>query len=232
MQTRDQIREQVRADIRNAIQDARDAARQATQARTEAAVVAQGGLPAEQAMAILRAEINGTRQEITALTQQLTPDLSHAREMAIDGQIDAANDRLRALQGQLDRLVSGEEAAVTVVPPFVPDEIPPQAVTISLWFMGTLAVTIIAIPIVRAWARWLERRGQPAPSAPDVGPRLDRIEQAIEAVAIEVERVSEGQRFTNKLMSEWRGLPAPAAEARWPAAAAREPVMARRPQEG
>lgn len=32
--------------------------------------------------------------------------------------------------------------------------------------------------------------------------RLDRIEQAIEAVAVEVERISEGQRFVTKLLAE------------------------------
>lgn len=32
--------------------------------------------------------------------------------------------------------------------------------------------------------------------------RLARIEQAVEAIALEVERISEGQRFTTKLLSE------------------------------
>jgi hypothetical protein len=32
--------------------------------------------------------------------------------------------------------------------------------------------------------------------------RLERIEQAVDAVAIEVERISEGQRFTTKLLSD------------------------------
>ncbi len=32
--------------------------------------------------------------------------------------------------------------------------------------------------------------------------RLDRIEQALDSVAVEVERVSEGQRFTTRLLSE------------------------------
>jgi hypothetical protein len=36
--------------------------------------------------------------------------------------------------------------------------------------------------------------------------RLARMERAVEAIAIEVERVSEGQRFVTKLMSE-RGQP-------------------------
>ena len=32
--------------------------------------------------------------------------------------------------------------------------------------------------------------------------RLARIEQAVESIAIEVERISEGQRFTTKLLAE------------------------------
>jgi hypothetical protein len=32
--------------------------------------------------------------------------------------------------------------------------------------------------------------------------RIARLEQAVEAIAIEVERISEGQRFTTKLLSE------------------------------
>lgn len=35
--------------------------------------------------------------------------------------------------------------------------------------------------------------------------RMERIEQAIDAVAVEVERVSEGQRFTTRLLSEHSG---------------------------
>jgi hypothetical protein len=32
--------------------------------------------------------------------------------------------------------------------------------------------------------------------------RLERVEQAVESIAIEIERVSEGQRFVTKLLSE------------------------------
>jgi hypothetical protein len=35
-----------------------------------------------------------------------------------------------------------------------------------------------------------------------IGQRLERIEQAVEAIAIEMERVSEGQRFTTKLLAD------------------------------
>jgi hypothetical protein len=32
--------------------------------------------------------------------------------------------------------------------------------------------------------------------------RLERIEHAVDAIAVEIERISEGQRFTTKLLSE------------------------------
>lgn len=44
--------------------------------------------------------------------------------------------------------------------------------------------------------------------SPETAGRLERIEQAVEAIAIEVERVSEGQRFVTKLMSEGQAVPA------------------------
>jgi hypothetical protein len=43
---------------------------------------------------------------------------------------------------------------------------------------------------------------------PETAGRLERIEQAVEAIAVEVERVSEGQRFVTKLMSEAKSVPA------------------------
>jgi hypothetical protein len=39
----------------------------------------------------------------------------------------------------------------------------------------------------------------------EVTQRLERIEQMLEGVALEVERITEGQRFTTKLLSEGRG---------------------------
>lgn len=63
---------------------------------------------------------------------------------------------------------------------------------------------LILYPLVRALARRLE--GSPSKKAPELAagndPRLERMEQAIEAIAVEIERISEAQRFTTKLLSE------------------------------
>jgi hypothetical protein len=84
-----------------------------------------------------------------------------------------------------------------------------------------VAFIIVGLPLARAFARRMDRRGAPAPVS-EITPRLDRIEQAVEAIAIEVERVSEGQRYTTKAIADWRGLPSSNAAGGWPPGA-REP---------
>lgn len=61
------------------------------------------------------------------------------------------------------------------------------------------AVAIFA-PLARAHARQLDK--QSAGMKPEIGARLERMEQSIEAIALEIERISEGQRFTTKLLAE------------------------------
>ena len=61
----------------------------------------------------------------------------------------------------------------------------------------------LVFPMVRAWSRRIEAKGNaPALSAAANDPRLERMEQAIDAIAIEVERIAEAQRFQTRLLSE------------------------------
>jgi hypothetical protein len=65
-----------------------------------------------------------------------------------------------------------------------------------------LAATAIGLPVAKAYARRLDR-GPREPSVPaELQSRLERMEQALDSIAIEVERISEGQRFTTKLLAE------------------------------
>jgi hypothetical protein len=61
---------------------------------------------------------------------------------------------------------------------------------------------IVVIRLTFAMARRLEGKPPVASIPPDLTARLERIEQAVDSVAIEVERISEGQRFTTKLLNE------------------------------
>jgi hypothetical protein len=69
--------------------------------------------------------------------------------------------------------------------------------------MSFALVIAVAFPLAIAYARRIWRGKPSAQAQPDViAPRLDRLEQAVEAIAIEVERVAEGQRFVTKVFAE------------------------------
>jgi len=87
-----------------------------------------------------------------------------------------------------------------------PNEIiPQQAVDISLAFFFTIAAIIIGLPIARAFARRMDRKSGGAAQIPsEVTAQLTHLSQAVDAIAVEVERISEGQRFTTRLLSEQR----------------------------
>jgi hypothetical protein len=89
--------------------------------------------------------------------------------------------------------------------PWDEPRIPTEVVDIvGMLTFGTAAVLILR-PLMRAFANRFERRGAPATLPPEVTAHLERLEHAIEAVAIEVERISEGQRYTTKLLAERAG---------------------------
>ncbi len=65
----------------------------------------------------------------------------------------------------------------------------------------------LAVGVARAiWKRSSRPRATPSPFT-ESAQRLERLEASVDAIAIEIERVSEGQRFVTKLLSE--GPPAP-----------------------
>jgi hypothetical protein len=84
-----------------------------------------------------------------------------------------------------------------------PFDVPPRAENVAVSFFVMLAVIIIGSPIVRAIARRIEK-GAPvaAPIPVEMKNQLQLISQSVDAIAIEVERISEGQRFAAKLLAD------------------------------
>ncbi len=74
----------------------------------------------------------------------------------------------------------------------------PFAVPIALFV--SVAFTVVGVSFARVLARRIDAKAGRGNA--EVIERLERMEQAIDAIAIEVERVSEAQRFTTKLLSE------------------------------
>ncbi|MEO7103686.1 MAG: hypothetical protein ABI311_09910 [Gemmatimonadaceae bacterium] len=58
-----------------------------------------------------------------------------------------------------------------------------------------------AVAVVRAWRGKTIASGAAPERLPPADQRLQRLEQATEAIALEVERIAEGQRFVTKLLS-------------------------------
>ena len=102
--------------------------------------------------------------------------------------------------------ISGPNGTQTItLPPHVfENTIPQQAVDISIGFFLTIAIIIIGLPLARAFARRMDRRGGTAQVSSEVSSQLAHLNQAVDAIALEVERISEGQRFTTRLLSEQR----------------------------
>ena len=205
-QSREAIREQVRKSIEQARIDAAQAREQARIAVEEARLAQSGGGTGVGGIPPVP-PVPGSPQSPDAERVIVTGD---GRTVILhpDGSVD--------VQG-------GPGDAQVVVPPdgpfgpngpFGPDgpRIPVEAVVISIAFFVMIAVIAVGIPIARAFGRRIDRRSAALPELADVGQRLDRIEQAIETVAVEVERISEGQRYTARLMSELQAARIPAGE--------------------
>ena len=75
-----------------------------------------------------------------------------------------------------------------------------EMIPIALFICG--AATAIGVPMARAYARRMDRDARAPSVPPELQARLERMEQALDSIAIEVERISEGQRFTTKLLAE------------------------------
>jgi hypothetical protein len=83
---------------------------------------------------------------------------------------------------------------------------PGQTLALSIVF----TVSVLG-PLAVGFARTLLKRSN-RPALPpavfnEAAQRLERVEAAVETIALEIERISEGQRFVTKLLSE--GQPAP-----------------------
>ncbi len=105
-----------------------------------------------------------------------------------------------------------------------------EDIIVPIGFFITVIVLAVVIPLVRALGRkWEREAGRPElPRA--VAQRLARIEQAVDAIAIEVERISEGQRFLTKVMTDNNAGRALGAGAAQPVEIeSREPARVKRP---
>ena len=152
---------------------------------------------------------NGQQSE-QQLRDQIRETIRAAREAAADARDAQRNANQVRVQNGLP------VPPVPALPPMPiqahtgapADIIPPQAVDIAIGFFVMCAVMVIGWPLARAFGRRLERSGPAAAVSPAVAEQLQRIEHAVEAMSIEVERISESQRYLTKVQSARLNEPA------------------------
>jgi hypothetical protein len=188
-------------------QTIRDAVEQAQQeAAQEARAATQEVREAQQRVRDAQQQVRDAQQQLRDAQQQLRDATTGDQRGAANQAIFGAQQAIRAAEQELRR-VEGQTQSTPVIytsqpPDFPQPVIPPAAVDIAIGFFITCAVMVVGWPIARALGRRFERRGTSPVVDAGVAEQLQRIEQAVEAVAIEVERISESQRFLARLQEK------------------------------
>jgi hypothetical protein len=169
-----------------------------------------------------RAEVNALRSQRSELSNQLinVADRRHelseelksapagASRTGLETRIEVLDKRI--IQLESDIAATGRQLSATPLMVLNSaesggsggDDLPENVAAISGAF-----IALILFPLTIVLARNLWRRGSTFKAAPqqlagDASQRLERLEHGMEAIAIEIERVAEGQRFVTRLMSE------------------------------
>ena len=87
--------------------------------------------------------------------------------------------------------------------PFDPEALIRETIPIVGMALSMVVVIFIGWPLARAFARRLDRRTELGTvRAADLQPQIRQLQESIDTMAIELERISESQRFQAKLMAE------------------------------
>ena len=149
-------------------------------------------------------ELESTRRGITSQLEELDPANTDRKPLEnrlsdIDTRIKTVDQQIAANATQLAQ-AAAVPGAVVEQPPPQPRQGPPE----EAWVLGGIFLIVAVFPLSVALARRIWRRSVTTlTSLPrDITDRLQRMEQAIEATAVEVERIGEGQRFITRLFAE------------------------------
>lgn len=186
------------------------------QAGEVATVVIVDGIPqtaAEvQALRARRSELSDQIISASRRREDLVEEISDLPEhlrAGVEQRVAILDERILDLETQIaetGRQLSQSPAIATAGTLQLPAQFPVGEVTaVSIVF-----TVLVLCPLAVAWARRMLRRPLPAaeasPLLKESAERLERLEHAVEAIAIEVERVSEGQRFVTRVLGEGKEL--------------------------
>lgn len=116
----------------------------------------------------------------------------------VDARITALDKQIAAADAEVAK-AAAVPGAVVPDPPYVRPG-PPEEVFV----LSGIFIVVVLFPLTIAYARRLWRRGAVAVSAipQELMDRLTRLDQAVDSIAVEVERIGEGQRFVTRVLAE------------------------------
>lgn len=148
-------------------------------------------------------DLQGTRDQVARQLEQADQGSASAKALEarlgeIDQRISNVDKMLAANAVQLAQAAAIPGAVVERQPPVYHG--PPDAAFV----LGAIFMVVVLLPLSIAYARRIWRRSAAVlTSIPkELTERLFRMEQAVEATAVEVERIGEGQRFLTRLFTE------------------------------
>ncbi len=170
----------------------------ALQAQAVELVAQLAGLRTEQRL--LQRQVQRSGQDAALKSEQI------ARLADLNVQVARAEGKLTAVRAEVaQRLGLNQnqvsETAQPLPPPiFRQRQVDPDMVV----GMSFVLAMCFVLPLSIAWAKriWRGRSPVVVPKTDDLAPRMDRLEHAVDAIAIEIERIAEGQRFVTKIFTE------------------------------
>jgi hypothetical protein len=164
-----------------------------------------------RAMRSMRSELSDQLQSAAGRREELAEDLVGADPAAragLQARIDLLDQRILQIEQDIattGALVARAQGQFAV--PGTPDNSGPfSRFNMNMTPIGILFTLFVMAPIALTIARRYWRQG--SLSRGDAGlerentERLIRLEQAVDTIAVEMERVSEGQRFVTKLLAD------------------------------
>jgi hypothetical protein len=150
----------------------------------------------------LKAQLDGLRHQLRVMRRSDPgrPQVQ-AQQAELAVQLAQAQGDAARLEAQL-----AQQGIPISRPPFTPGRtVDPDLAIILPFILGLALIVPISFAIARRILRSAPKRTDDVVTS-DIAPRLNRMEQAIDAIAIEMERVSESQRFMTKIMAERTGV--------------------------
>ncbi|HVZ48328.1 MAG TPA: hypothetical protein VG916_06065, partial [Gemmatimonadaceae bacterium] len=167
----------------------------------------RAGTPAPQAPAAptapRTADDAAANQAANAAADAAAQRAEQAVERATRGLPVSVRDQVRdQIRGEIRNAVRNGTQPQIVIPNDFTNAVPRGAVEISTAFFVTIAAIIILTPLARALARRSDARVRALEdSARNLHPQLEQLQNSVDAMAIELERISEAQRFQSKLLA-------------------------------